>query len=195
RRILTPKQADNQPAFEFGPIRSGLISKLSASELIDGITIGKEITSWERRLALDFSALKITEGSADRATGAMNDVVNELLPPFQNSIGEEERLMIILAMIACSLVAASMKEDRKKKCTFKCSTLHYPLVGGCATIIGHDFQGLPNKWQIKHAYKTEGHDQFWNCLGTGMKMSICCLPGKIVIPPKANVLLQNATPI
>ncbi|KAI7965625.1 hypothetical protein MJO29_001373 [Puccinia striiformis f. sp. tritici] len=94
--------------------------------------------------------------------------------------------VIVLATIACSFVAANIKEERKKKCTFKCSTLHEPLVGGCATIIGHDFQGLPNKWQIKHAYKTEGHKQLWNCLGTGMEISICCLSGKIVIPPKAN---------
>ncbi|KAI9611571.1 hypothetical protein H4Q26_008526 [Puccinia striiformis f. sp. tritici PST-130] len=206
---MTPKQADDQPAFESGAIHSGLISNLSASEWRDGI--GKEIiTRWERRFSTSAESahLKTSEGCADRATGAMDNVVNELLPPFQNLLegrrGQDlfilELTEIILACLprvswAClPYIASSSKHQFVPS-----SQSHYVIfeisdsfgddslqLWGCATIIGHDFQGLPNKWQIKHAYKTEGHKQLWNCLGTGMEISICCLNGKIVIPPKAN---------
>ncbi|POW16358.1 hypothetical protein PSTT_01379 [Puccinia striiformis] len=100
---MTPNQADDQPAFESGPIHSGLISNPSASEWRD--CIGKEIiTRWERRLALETSAesahLKTSEGCADRATGAMDNVVNELLPPFQNLLeGRRGQDLIILELV------------------------------------------------------------------------------------------------
>jgi hypothetical protein len=43
------------------------------------------------------------------------------------------------------------------------------------------------KSTVVKAYSTENHKDFYNCLGTNMAFSTCCVPGSIKIPSKGKV--------
>ncbi|KAA1133737.1 hypothetical protein PGTUg99_006117 [Puccinia graminis f. sp. tritici] len=58
--------------------------------------------------------------------------------------------------------------------------------GGCGKAIERDAKGKPIKWQLVKAHPTEKHPGYFNCIGTDMAFSACCLPNKL---PKDGTLL------
>ncbi|KAA1098433.1 hypothetical protein PGT21_035192 [Puccinia graminis f. sp. tritici] len=87
------------------------------------------------------------------------------------------KLVIIVSIVGCGFAAAAqLTKEQKTKCTFTCANHVKLTAGGCARPIGSDSQGNPTGWELIKAHSTENHKAYFNCIGTEMAFSTCCLP-------------------
>ncbi|KAA1076044.1 hypothetical protein PGT21_032984 [Puccinia graminis f. sp. tritici] len=99
--------------------------------------------------------------------------------------------IIVVTLAAFDLAAATLEEDQKKQCTFTCPSSSGRSEGGCAR--GTQFDGDdPIKWEFVKAHSTENHKDFYNCLGTDMAYSTCCVPGTIKIPSEGKPMILES---
>ncbi|KAA1098353.1 hypothetical protein PGT21_033992 [Puccinia graminis f. sp. tritici] len=102
--------------------------------------------------------------------------------------------IIVVTLLAFDLAAATLEEDKKKQCTFTCPTSTIGREAGCARATGWKSDNAV-KFEIVKANPTENHKDFFNCHGTGMAFSTCCVRGTIKIPSKGKpMILDSGTP-
>ncbi|KAA1100127.1 hypothetical protein PGT21_030015 [Puccinia graminis f. sp. tritici] len=99
--------------------------------------------------------------------------------------------IMVVSLAALNVTAATLEEEQKKRCTFSCATYTGRAEGGCAKVMERSGDE-PVKWEMVMAHPTENHKDFYNCLGTEMAFSICCVPGSIKIPSKGKPMILES---
>ncbi|KAA1098357.1 hypothetical protein PGT21_034062 [Puccinia graminis f. sp. tritici] len=99
--------------------------------------------------------------------------------------------ILVVTLAAFDLATATLEEDKKKQCTFTCPTSTARVEAGCAKATEW-IADNGVKWEIVKANPTENHKDYFNCHGTEMTFSTCCVPGTIKPPSKGKPMILDS---